>query len=127
MKALSIRQPWAWAILNLGKDVENRTWWTDYRGPVLIHAGKGMTRREYADACECIGDIAGWGSAPPQTLPRGGIVGMAEIIDCVSTSDSPWFGGPFGFVLTNVRPVPFRPYGGALGFFDVPWPLEVAA
>ena len=29
MKALSIRQPWAWAILHAGKDIENRDWRTD--------------------------------------------------------------------------------------------------
>lgn len=47
MKALSIRQPWAWAIVNAGKRVENRTWETRYRGPILIHAAKGVTKREY--------------------------------------------------------------------------------
>ena len=39
MKALSIRQPWAELIVAGLKDIENRTWRTDYRGPVLIHAG----------------------------------------------------------------------------------------
>lgn len=39
MKAISIQQPWAWAIFN-GKPVENRKWSTAYRGPLLIHAGK---------------------------------------------------------------------------------------
>ena len=34
MKALSIHQPWAWAILNAGKTVENRTWSTNYQGPL---------------------------------------------------------------------------------------------
>ena len=38
MKALSVRQPWAWAIAAAGKDVENRTWRTDYRGLIAIHA-----------------------------------------------------------------------------------------
>ena len=39
MPALSIRQPWAWAILHAGKDIENRSWRTAFRGEVLIHAG----------------------------------------------------------------------------------------
>lgn len=51
MKALSIRQPWAWAILHTGKSVENRDWYTEYRGRVLLHASKGCTRAEYGDAC----------------------------------------------------------------------------
>jgi len=38
MKALTVRQPWAWAIAHGGKNVENRTWYTAYRGPFAIHA-----------------------------------------------------------------------------------------
>ena len=52
MKALSIRQPWAWLILNAGKDIENRSWYTSVRGRVLIHASKGMTLAEYEDAID---------------------------------------------------------------------------
>jgi hypothetical protein len=40
MKVLSIRQPWAFLIVNGHKNIENRDWLTAYRGPVLIHAGK---------------------------------------------------------------------------------------
>jgi hypothetical protein len=43
MKALSIHQPWTWAILNAGKTVENRRWSTSQRGPLLIHASKTKT------------------------------------------------------------------------------------
>lgn len=39
MKALSVRAPWWWAILH-GKPVENRDWYTNVRGRVLLHAGK---------------------------------------------------------------------------------------
>jgi len=49
MKAISIRQPWAWLIVNGYKDIENRSWPTKFRGRVLIHASKGMTRAEYDD------------------------------------------------------------------------------
>jgi hypothetical protein len=38
IKALSIRQPWAWLIVQGDKDIENRS--TTYRRRVLIHAGK---------------------------------------------------------------------------------------
>lgn len=58
-------------------------------------------------------------------LQRGGIVGEATLVDCVTVSDSPWFFGPYGFVLEDVRPLPFRPYRGALGFFEAtPNPQE---
>jgi hypothetical protein len=44
MRTLSIRQPWAWLIVNGHKPVENRDWATSFRGPVLIHAGLTMAR-----------------------------------------------------------------------------------
>jgi hypothetical protein len=44
--ALSIRQPWAWLIVNGFKDLENRSWSTAFRGPVWIHAGKAWGRTE---------------------------------------------------------------------------------
>ena len=40
MRALSVRQPWAQAILDGIKRVENRTWKTSYRGQLVIHASK---------------------------------------------------------------------------------------
>lgn len=127
MIALSIRQPWAWLILHAGKTVENRSWPTKYRGPVLIHAGKGMTRAEYEDAADFAHFCCGVNEMELfENLQRGGIVGRARIVDCVTASDSPWFVGPFGFVLADVQPLPFRPFRGALGFFDVPAEQERA-
>ncbi len=49
----------------------------------------------------------------------GGIIGIAEIVDCVDNSDSEWFFGPFGFVLDNIKPIDFIPIKGKLGFFEV--------
>jgi hypothetical protein len=113
VKALSIRQPWAHRILFEGKDIENRTWPTRYRGLVLIHAGKGVDADDREDVTH--------------SMPRGGIVGAAEIVDCVTRSESPWFCGRYGFVLANARPLPFLECKGALGFFDVPPEVEEAA
>ena len=48
MKALSIRAPWWFAILHFGKDIENRTWATNFRGTVYLHAGKWFEREEVA-------------------------------------------------------------------------------
>lgn len=115
--ALSIRQPWAWAILHAGKRIENRTWATSYRGPFCIHAAKGMTGREQA---EFDGFIKSMGLEPPNYggLPRGGIVGTARLVSCTSSSASPWFFGPYGFVLDEVQPVDFIPCKGKLAFFS---------
>lgn len=125
VKALSIRQPWAWCIIRAGKDIENRDWPTRYRGAVAIHAAKGMTRDEYEDCLYTCHDISRLHQFPVglempsfEALERGGIVGVAEIVDCVSVSESPWFFGRYGFLLRNVEPVPFIPVKGALGFFD---------
>ncbi|PCI53899.1 MAG: hypothetical protein COB36_11720, partial [Alphaproteobacteria bacterium] len=50
-------------------------------------------------------------------LRTGGIIGQATLVDCVDKSDSPWFFGRYGFVLENVKALPFRPCKGQLGFF----------
>jgi hypothetical protein len=122
MKALSIRQPWAWAILHAGKDVENRNWPTRFRGTIAVHAAKGMTRDEYENARDfMIGDV-GLNDMPLfGQCWRGVIVGLVDIVDCVTRSDSPWFEGKYGFVLANPRPLK-TPISckGALNFWDVP-------
>lgn len=134
MLALSIRQPWASLILKAGKNIENRDWPTKYRGRILIHAAKGMTRAEHEDAIAFAvaaikRDTRNFG-APVRTLrdlgfafedlQRGGIVGSVEIVACVTDSTSPWFVGRYGFMLRDPRPLPFVPWRGQLGFFDVP-------
>lgn len=143
MMAISIRQPWAWLIVRpdlVGearkaaayerelKDIENRTWPTRYRGPLLIHAAQGMTRGEYEDAQDPL-----WGAGGPtitlperDRLPRGGIVGIAELVDCVphARRDSWWHSGPWGFRLTNVQPLPFHACRGALGLFDLAYEVR---
>ena len=123
-KALSVRQPWAWAILNAGKRIENRPRRFHYRGPICLHASAYEPRDI---------DIAGfnvtWAEAVPDIrersrqsafaeLERGGIVGTAEIVGCVEQSDDPWFFGPYGLVLENVKPIEFIPVKGALGLFN---------
>lgn len=122
LPALSIRQPWAWHILNSGKDVENRDWPTKFRGRVLIHASKSCTRAEYEDGNDPLWFKGGPTiELPPlEQLQRGGIVGSVEIVDCVAAYDSPWFAGRFGFILRNPIQLPFVPFKGRLGFFNVP-------
>lgn len=124
--ALSIRQPWAYLIIHAQKDVENREWPTRVRGRVLIHASKTMTRADYqACALYCSG-------LPEGTLPKdfwfptfeelksqqGGIVGVMNIVDCVTHSKSEWFCGPYGFVIDAASTLPFHPTKGMLGFFQ---------
>jgi len=114
VKVLSVRQPWAWAIVTGLKCVENRTWRTAYRGPLAIHA----SQRVDAQGAAWIGRHLG--RPVPPVLPRGGIVGHVELTDCVEHVDSPWFFGPYGFVLQDARALPLVPWPGRLRLFDVP-------
>lgn len=121
MLALSIQQPYAHLIIRGAfingklefKDIENREWLTKHRGPFQVHASKKINHQaiEYL-----IGKFPG--ITLPQEFATGGIIGVADIMDCVKTHKSRWFSGPFGFVLANPYPLPFEPCNGALGLFD---------
>jgi hypothetical protein len=142
MKALAIRQPWAWLIVQGIKTVENRIWSTNFRGRFLVHASQKMD--------EVDPSTKRWLSqnriAIPDDLPCGGIVGVATLVDCVAWErvnyrwqqrlrarmkgqrpgrrrpqvDSFWFDGPYGFILEDARPLPFKSWRGRLKFFNVP-------
>lgn len=111
---LSIRQPWAWLIVNGYKDIENRTWSSHFRGKFLIHTGKN-----WDDDVHPADIKLKYGVDVPKRLETGGIVGIAEITDCVTKSKSPWFFGPYGFTLANAKPMPFYPCKGKMGFFRI--------
>jgi hypothetical protein len=135
--ALSVRQPWAFGIIYAGKDIENRDWSTRYRGPVLIHAG--LYKPTSDDAAE-FNDVWNTAMTPGEIrsiiesvglkkrddLQRGGIIGQAEIADCVERSTSKWFFGRYGFVLRNAKPLPFAPCKGKFGFFKPEFASEAA-
>ena len=120
MKALSIRQPWAWLIVNGYKPVENRTWNTKVRGLILIHASKGFDKAGYAWVRDNFPEIV---LPIPQQFERGGIVGIANLYAVATASNSPWFFGPVGPCLRDAKPLPFVPMLGHLGFFEVAVPL----
>lgn len=121
--ALSVRQPWAWAIIHAGKDIENRSrravdHGLNRKGRIAIHAAKTMTRGEYEEAAEFMRRLRVY-APPPAELLRGGIIGSVEIIGTVRASASPWFFGPIGLVLRGACACEFIPAIGALGYF--PW------
>jgi len=127
--ALSIRQPWCWSIVHGGKRLENRDWrkpnpGLNFRGPICLHAGSGMTQSEYQSAKDFMASI-GVTCPPPHQLQRGGIIGTAVIVDIIKSSDDPWFFGPRALVLEDVKSQPFIRVGGALGFFY--WKEEARA
>lgn len=109
VKILSVRQPWAHLIIHGSKSIENRSWATKYRGPFLIHASLKIDR----EACREHG-------LDPDQLETGGVVGVAEIVDCVTKHRSRWFRGSYGFVLRNRRSVRFVKWTGSLGLREAP-------
>lgn len=116
--ALSVRQPWAWLIVNGYKPIENRTWHTHMRGPILIHAGLTMMRNDWL-AAQRIANELHIEMPSAKSLDRGGIVGAAVITGCVTRSQSPWFAGAYGFLLEEAIKTPFFGCRGQLGFFTV--------
>lgn len=95
MKALSIKQPWASLIANGVKDIENRTWKTNFRGRIYIHAsGHPAFTGSYKENLP----IDFWGGvseAEKRNLldsfqNRGAIIGEVDIVDCVINHHSEW-------------------------------------
>lgn len=127
---LSIRQPWAWLIVNGYKDVENRTRCLKrYLGPVMIHASQTCTQAEINAALAIIAKLPADLReqilvAMPWTVDefadqRGGIVGVATIYAHGNRQlASPWWTGPYGYWFKEARPLPFKAFKGRLGFFD---------
>jgi len=110
--ALSLWQPWAWLVVSGHKLIENRPWHTNIRGTILIHASNHFDVQAYLhmtdfpenyvpEAIKAMNE-----HIESIRLSQGAIVGQVDIIDCVTESKSPWFTGPWGFVLANPKEYP---------------------
>ena len=132
MRALTVRQPWAWAIVHGGKDVENRTrnLAGSYRGPVALHAGLTVDFTaggdERIDAAfrrrprsVSLSDIRGCEA-------RGAFIGVVDLVgvheavgEYAVCCSSPW-GEPHVWHLEVANPRPLAtpiPARGALGLW----------
>lgn len=109
----------------LGKPVENRTWYTNFRGEFYIHAGLTANKDSIEDLREDIERLP----KPRPTCYLGALVATAELVDCVRAEaltypegDSrwTWVTGPWCFILANVKPLrdPIA-LKGQLRFFEV--------
>lgn len=134
MIALSLWQPWATLWASGSKQIETRSWSTQYRGELAVHAAKKWTR-ELKEWCECdpFYDELHKVMDSIDDMPLGCVVGVVRIIDCRPTRElvktisnqELQFGdyepGRFGFVATDFRllknPIPYK---GQQGFFDIP-------
>ena len=111
MKAISVRQPWAWAIIHAGKDVENRSpdtiarWKSLVGQRIAIHASSLMPLRQWEEVAKFMN---GLGVTPPQPnqLERGAIIGFVDVVDTVKSSKSKWFEkGLHGLLFANPKPI----------------------
>jgi hypothetical protein len=80
IKALSLKQPYAWALFN-GKDIENRTWRTNHRGLLLIHASVSKSKSYWIEAAKvCYQQGL---TVPGQSfLTYGALIGAVDVVDC---------------------------------------------
>lgn len=146
MRAITVRQPWAWAIVHAGKDVENRTRNIagSYRGPLAIHAGLSTASVEEAMYDPRVrtpySELVDQGRRPD--LRYGAILGVVDLVDAhpadylpdpggdpaAYTPCSPWAQYPnwlldpmWHLALKNPRalaePMPYR---GRLGLWTLP-------
>jgi hypothetical protein len=135
MKALTLTQPWATLVSVGAKQIETRSWSTNYRGRIAIHAAKGFPRnaqnlclmRPFSDALYTLGD-----------LPRGAIIATAELWDikhilrelpgfcgeqCLpppepERSFGDYAQGRYAWYLRDVKAIEPIPVKGALGLWE---------
>lgn len=122
--ALTVCQPWAWAIMDGPKRWENRSWSTNYRGPLLIHAGKSKTWLR-----EGLAFLGAQGLTVPSDLPMGallGLVTLADVRNVRTVTNDPFAFGPECWNVDRPskleRPIPYR---GSQGLFRVPITSEL--
>lgn len=124
MKALTVKQPWAHSIIHLGKDVENRSRPTKYRGLLYIHAGKTHAQA----GIDFLRSRGQWPAPTAGTL--GMVIGTVDVVGCHHADEcaaddeghmcSPWaMAGYHHWELKHPRPLatPF-PMQGKLGIWN---------
>ncbi len=132
MRALTLKQPWLYAIEHLGKRVENRSWaipknlrdhW------IALHAGKANEHAEWRAVSRIDRNVI-----PRQKVVFGAVTSVAKFGQFLVTAEHPyalnmrqqkWFIGPYGWVIFELvllkEPLPCR---GMLGLWTVPGDIE---
>jgi len=132
MKALSIKQPWAYLIAAGIKDIENRTWKTNYRGKFLIHAPQKAEKLHLLELFTANQrallnnkrDITNHSVLTYIVMRKyllSSIIGECEIVDCIQNSKSVWAeSGCWHFILKNAMlyDKPIMNIKGALNFWN---------
>ena len=118
MKVLSVKQPWASLIIAGVKDVENRSWNTNFRGQFAIHACQSIDLDNALKAYFVAAKIWKLGLVEAKAtmlsllgvnnlyedLPKGCIIGTVELSECTKEVSSLWhFENKYGFYLKNPK------------------------
>lgn len=132
MKVLTLIQPWATLVILGEKKIETRSWKTNYRGEIAIHAGKKVDKSVFEEPY--YKDIFKKYNLTPDNIIRSAIIGTCSIIDVKRTEElvgviserERAFGNycpdRFGWILDDIKPIqPIRNVKGMLGFwsFDI--------
>ena len=156
MRCLTLTQPWASLVAIGAKRIETRSWGTNYRGPLAIHAAKGFAALPGGNLTDfCLNEP--FGSAlfaggirklvPGEDLPLGKVIAVGTLVTCIPLDDGPTvrdalilsdaphereFGdyavGRFAWILADVRPLPAPiPARGSLGLWEWAAPADVLA
>lgn len=119
MKALSIKQPWAWAIANKHKTIETRTWYTSYRGELLIVSSKTPDR--------AMSQLTTQLSQRGQVIEYGKAIAVCRLVDCrsmtIADEDAAMcdvYDGAYSWVLEDVKKINSFSMTGQLGLYDIP-------
>lgn len=120
MKTLSITEPYASLICEGKKHIETRSWKTNYRGPLLIHASATRIPHDYKHLVPMVSETR-----------QGNIICKANLVDCVEMtrewisemSEKEWFlgfysVGRYAWILEDVEPIEPIPAKGRLGLWD---------
>ena len=155
MKALTVRQPWAWLIIHAGKRVENRTWCPPRHmlgQRIAIHASKRVDLHDCAEtfaelrAQDMLDDVAekvtlrmlqdgsgsvlgvatllGWLDARQDLASAASVEQGAEAHHVYDLDEDPWWIGPVGWLLRDVRAIEPVPCKGALGLWELQAEVE---
>ena len=130
-KGLSVKQPYASAIAFGGKNIENRSWQTHYRGPIAIHASAKIIKDDVQTPQRQVrgGEkrpLVDWinrgrkryGLDSEDQLGCSQIVAIGMLVDCIEKSSSPWFQGEWGWVIVGIIPISPISWTGGLGLWD---------
>ena len=128
MKAVSIKQPWASLIAHGIKDIENRTWKTNFRGRVYIHvsaktAGDFMRLLSNKQLNKVVWELENYKTFETY-FKYSAIIGEVDIIDCVINHESIWAEKtPIIYTKPLVKDKNLRGYNEALKMYQQNKPI----